>query len=238
MFRRVRFDVLIADEAVKPIGLGARDSLRLEAGLPLYGHDIDRDTTPVMAGLTFAISKRRRAEGGFPGAIRILAEIENGPPQKRVGEHWYLGTADAVFQNLYSIARETPSHVIILHEYLSLSRIIPLDAQHPPDPDPFYMGHSVGRWEGDALIVDSVGFKESEVSGYRTTESTSRLERVIAYTLLIGGSLLFLVPFVIACLMSWPARAAMPVGRAALWCSRPRRGSAVPGRSGGRRRAG
>jgi aminomethyltransferase len=78
-------DALAADEAVKPIGLGARDSLRLEAGLPLYGHDLDRETTPVMAGLTFAISKRRRAEGGFPGAMRILAELENGPPQRRVG---------------------------------------------------------------------------------------------------------------------------------------------------------
>ena len=78
-------DELTADAAVKPIGLGARDSLRLEAGLPLYGHDIDRATTPVMAGLTFAISKRRRAEGGFPGAQRILAELEEGPPQRRVG---------------------------------------------------------------------------------------------------------------------------------------------------------
>ena len=78
-------EALVADEAVKPIGLGARDSLRLEAGLPLYGHDIDRETTPVMAGLTFAIQKRRRAEGGFPGAMRILAELENGPPLKRVG---------------------------------------------------------------------------------------------------------------------------------------------------------
>ena len=78
-------DALVADELVKPIGLGARDSLRLEAGLPLYGHDLDRTTTPVMAGLTFAIQKRRRAEGGFDGAIRILAEIANGPPQMRVG---------------------------------------------------------------------------------------------------------------------------------------------------------
>ena len=78
-------DVLVGDEAVKPIGLGARDSLRLEAGLPLYGHDIDPETTPVMAGLAFAIGKRRRAEGGFPGAMRILAELENGPPQRRVG---------------------------------------------------------------------------------------------------------------------------------------------------------
>jgi len=78
-------DTLVADNAVKPVGLGARDSLRLEAGLPLYGHDIDRSTTPVMAGLTFAINKRRRAEGGFPGAQRIFAELEVGPPQRRVG---------------------------------------------------------------------------------------------------------------------------------------------------------
>jgi aminomethyltransferase len=78
-------DWLAGDERVRPIGLGARDSLRLEAGLPLYGHDIDRGTTPVMAGLTFAIGKRRRAEGGFPGADRILAELENGPPAKRIG---------------------------------------------------------------------------------------------------------------------------------------------------------
>jgi aminomethyltransferase len=78
-------DALLADERVKPIGLGARDSLRLEAGLPLYGHDLDTDTTPVMADLGFAISKRRRAEGGFAGATRILAEIDNGPLQKRVG---------------------------------------------------------------------------------------------------------------------------------------------------------
>jgi len=78
-------DWLVADERVKPIGLGARDSLRLEAGLPLYGHDLDDRTTPVMAGLTFAINKRRRAEGGFAGAMRIMAELQNGAPQLRVG---------------------------------------------------------------------------------------------------------------------------------------------------------
>jgi len=78
-------DAICAHELARPIGLGARDSLRLEAGLPLYGHDLNLDTTPVMAGLTFAINKRRRAEGGFPGAMRILAELQNGPPQKRVG---------------------------------------------------------------------------------------------------------------------------------------------------------
>jgi aminomethyltransferase len=78
-------DALVSDERVKPIGLGARDSLRLEAGLPLYGHDLDPSTTPVMADLNFAIGKRRRAECGFAGALRIMAELENGVPQKRVG---------------------------------------------------------------------------------------------------------------------------------------------------------
>ena len=78
-------DALLANDLVKPIGLGARDSLRLEAGLPLYGHDLDEQTTPVMADLGFVISKRRRTEGGFAGAERILAELEDGPVQKRVG---------------------------------------------------------------------------------------------------------------------------------------------------------
>jgi len=78
-------DALTAHDAVKPIGLGARDSLRLEAGLPLYGHDLDRQTTPVMADLQFAIGKRRRAEGGFPGASRIVGEIDAGPIQRRIG---------------------------------------------------------------------------------------------------------------------------------------------------------
>jgi aminomethyltransferase len=78
-------DALTAHEAVKPIGLGARDSLRLEAGLPLYGHDLDTNTTPVMADLQFAIQKRRRSEGGFAGDLRIIAELENGAAQKRVG---------------------------------------------------------------------------------------------------------------------------------------------------------
>ncbi len=77
-------EALCDDPLVKPIGLGARDSLRLEAGLPLYGHDIDRTTTPVMADLGFAIGKRRRIEGGFPGAERIVAELEHGVPQRRV----------------------------------------------------------------------------------------------------------------------------------------------------------
>ena len=78
-------DALVDQPEVKPIGLGARDSLRLEAGLPLYGHDLDDETTPVMADLGFALSKRRREEGGFMGAERILIEREQGAITKRVG---------------------------------------------------------------------------------------------------------------------------------------------------------
>ncbi|HWH18641.1 MAG TPA: glycine cleavage system aminomethyltransferase GcvT [Allosphingosinicella sp.] len=78
-------DLLAAQPEVKPIGLGARDSLRLEAGLPLYGHDLDTQTTPIEADLGFAISKRRRAEGGFPGWHRIIREIEQGTITRRVG---------------------------------------------------------------------------------------------------------------------------------------------------------
>jgi len=78
-------DLLCGEPEVKPIGLGARDSLRLEAGLPLYGHDLDPETTPVMADLGFALSKRRREEGGFPGHERIIIEREQGAVVKRVG---------------------------------------------------------------------------------------------------------------------------------------------------------
>lgn len=80
---------LLSHPAVAPIGLGARDSLRLEAGLCLYGHDIDAGTSPVEAALTWAIQKVRRAggdrAGGFPGADRILSEITEGAPRRRVG---------------------------------------------------------------------------------------------------------------------------------------------------------
>jgi aminomethyltransferase len=77
--------LLCAEPEVKPIGLGARDSLRLEAGLPLYGHDLSPDTSPVEAGLLFGINKLRRTEGGFPGADRILREIADGPARRWVG---------------------------------------------------------------------------------------------------------------------------------------------------------
>jgi aminomethyltransferase len=79
------WSAFVADPEVKPIGLGARDSLRLEAGLCLYGHDIDPTTSPIEAGLIWSIQKRRREEGGFPGATRIQHEIANKPARVRVG---------------------------------------------------------------------------------------------------------------------------------------------------------
>lgn len=78
-------DALIKQPEVKPAGLGARDSLRLEAGLPLYGHDLTPGIDPVSADLSFAISRRRRAEGGFPGAGPILRLLTDGTACRRVG---------------------------------------------------------------------------------------------------------------------------------------------------------
>ncbi|MFY8113016.1 MAG: glycine cleavage system aminomethyltransferase GcvT [Rhabdaerophilum sp.] len=78
-------DRLLQDPRVRPIGLGARDSLRLEAGLCLYGHDIDTTTSPVEADLKWSIQKRRREQGGFPGAERIRRELAGGPSRLRVG---------------------------------------------------------------------------------------------------------------------------------------------------------
>ncbi|ODN71399.1 glycine cleavage system aminomethyltransferase GcvT [Methylobrevis pamukkalensis] len=79
------WSLLLAAPEVLPVGLGARDSLRLEAGLCLYGHDLDETTSPVEAGLAWSIQPRRRLEGGFPGAERIQFEIANGPARRRVG---------------------------------------------------------------------------------------------------------------------------------------------------------
>jgi aminomethyltransferase len=76
---------LLADVRVKPIGLGARDSLRLEAGLCLYGHDMDAMRDPIEADLGWVIQKSRRERADFPGAERILNAIANGPAEKRVG---------------------------------------------------------------------------------------------------------------------------------------------------------
>jgi aminomethyltransferase len=76
---------LLSDERVRPIGLGARDSLRLEAGLPLYGHDLDESVSPIEGGVGFAVAKRRRLAADFPGAERILAEHGGDLTRVRVG---------------------------------------------------------------------------------------------------------------------------------------------------------
>ena len=77
--------LLLGEDEVEPIGLGARDSLRLEAGLCLYGHDLDTTTTPIEGGLTWAIGKRRRENGGFPGDKIIVDQLANGTDRRRVG---------------------------------------------------------------------------------------------------------------------------------------------------------
>jgi len=77
--------ILLADPRVRPAGLGARDTLRLEAGLCLYGHELDEETTPVEAGLSWIIGQRRREERGFPGAEVILRQLREGPPRRLVG---------------------------------------------------------------------------------------------------------------------------------------------------------
>ncbi len=77
--------ILLAEPDVAPIGLGARDSLRLEAGLCLYGHELDETVDPIEAALSWSIQKRRRIEGGFPGARRIQTALANGPNRQRVG---------------------------------------------------------------------------------------------------------------------------------------------------------
>ena len=77
--------LLLSDPLVKPVGLGARDSLRLEGGLCLYGHELDQTVSPVEADLVWSIQKRRRNEGGFIGAARVQKELAAGTTRKRVG---------------------------------------------------------------------------------------------------------------------------------------------------------
>ncbi|PPR19082.1 MAG: Aminomethyltransferase [Alphaproteobacteria bacterium MarineAlpha9_Bin7] len=78
-------ELILDEEEVKPAGLGARDSLRLEAGLCLYGHDLNETITPIEAGLHWTISRRRRAQKNFPGAHKILHQLIEGPKQQRIG---------------------------------------------------------------------------------------------------------------------------------------------------------
>jgi len=97
---------LLADERVKPIGLGARDSLRLEAGLPLYGHDADETVSPIEAGLGMAVSPSRRRKGDFPGAARIERELSGGLARVRAGllVEGAPAREGAVIANQYGVA--------------------------------------------------------------------------------------------------------------------------------------
>jgi hypothetical protein len=89
------------------------------------------------------------------------------------------GIPQTFFVPYYVQFVQAPRHVVILHEYLHLFRVIPTDGTpHPPDPDPTWMGHAVGRWDGDTLVVDSIGFNDkTEISGYRHTEALHVVER-------------------------------------------------------------
>jgi hypothetical protein len=102
---------------------------------------------------------------------------------------------------------QSPRHVVILYEYLHLYRVIPTDGTpHAPDPDPFWMGHSAGRWEGDTLVVDSIGFNDkTEINGYRHTEDLHVVERfrkvgrdTLQYEAVIEDPNVFAGPWVVA----------------------------------------
>ena len=112
-----------------------------------------------------------------PGAEKY--RVERGPTDTGLYSSCAPpGVPQTFFVPYYVQFIQSPKYFVVLHEYLHLYRVIPLDGSpHPPDPDPFWMGHSTGKWEGDTLVVDSIGFKESEINGYRTTESLHVVER-------------------------------------------------------------
>ena len=90
------------------------------------------------------------------------------------------GIPQSFFVPYYIQIVQAPKQIVIAHEYLNLHRIIPTDGRaHPPDPDPSWMGHAVGRWEGDTLVIDSIGYNDkTEINGYRHTESLHVVERI------------------------------------------------------------
>jgi hypothetical protein len=161
-----------------------------ETSLPLGERPTPRtaDGKPDLSGVYgFGAGGGRGAPPPAPGAIARTPTLKPGAEQYRV----VRGPEDT---GLYASCRppgvpqtfmapyfmqivQSPKHIVVIHEYLTLPRIIEMDVQHKPDPDPFYMGHSVGRWEGDTLVVDSIGFKESEFQGFKTTEQFHIVER-------------------------------------------------------------
>jgi len=167
----------VAAAATKEVALTSQPALRTADGKPdltgVYGYGAGpgRGAPPPPPG------QLPRTPTLKPGAEKY--RVERGPTDTGLYSTCTPpGVPQTFFVPYYVQFVQSPKHLVILHEYLHLYRVIPTDGSvHPPDPDPFWMGHSVGRWEGDTLVVDSVGFKESEISGYRTTESLHVVER-------------------------------------------------------------
>ena len=116
------------------------------------------------------------------------------------------GIPQSFFVPYYTQIIQAPKHVVIAHEYLNLHRIIPTDGRpHPPDPDPSWMGNAVGHWDGDTLVVDSIGYNDkTEINGYRHTESLHIVERfsrpdvnTLSYEATIEDPNVFAQPWVI-----------------------------------------
>ncbi len=113
-----------------------------------------------------------------PGAERF--KVVRGPAD--VGQYAEClppGIPQTFFVPYFIQIVQAPKHVVIAHEYLNLVRIVPTDGRpHPPDPDPSWMGNAVARWDGDTLVVDSIGFNDkTEVNGYKHTEALHVVER-------------------------------------------------------------
>jgi hypothetical protein len=166
-----------AAAAAEEVPLAARPAPRASDGKPDltgvfgYGAGPGRGSPPPPPG------QLPRTPTLKPGAEKY--RVERGPTDTGLYSTCTPpGVPQTFFVPYYVQLVQSPKYLVILHEYLHLFRVIPLDGSpHPPDPDPFWMGHSTGRWEGDTLVVDSVGFKESEINGYRTTEALHVVER-------------------------------------------------------------